>query len=129
MLGVEPERKDDGVWLWKIVDTDTKQMLFLSLFLGVQSANSKKSNIVSIQNANGYFELHDFKLLVPIEPNEIAFVSYDTSKVSCMVVSKNCACSLYSNIDRSILNTNISELDNALLLSAMQLALIEETLP
>jgi hypothetical protein len=129
MLGVEPERKNDGVWLWKIVDTDTKQMVFLTLFLGVQSANGEKSNIVSIQNTNGYFELHDFKLLVPIEPNEIAFVSYDASKVSCMVVSKNCACSLYSNIDRSILNTNIAELDNALLLSAMQLALIEETLP
>lgn len=129
MLGVEPEKKGDGVWLWKIIDTDTKQMVFLSLFLGVQSTNTEKTNIVSIQNTNGYFELHNLRLIVPIEPNEIAFVSFDTSKISCMVVSKNCACSLYSNVDRSILNANISELDNALLLSAMQLALIEETLP
>lgn len=129
MLGVEPERKNEGVWLWKIVDIDTKQTVFLTLFLEVQSTNGEKSNIVSIQNTNGYFELHDFRLVVPIEPNEIAFVSYDASKVSCMVVSRNCACSLYSNVDRSILSTNIAELDNALLLSAMQLALIEETLP
>lgn len=128
MLGVEPEQKEN-VWTWKIVDQETKQMIFLSLFLAVQSTNGEKTNIVSIQNVNGYFELHNFKLIIPIEPNEIAFVSFDSSQISCMVVSKNCACSLYSNVDRSILNSNIAELDNALLLSAMQLALIEETLP
>ncbi len=128
MLGVEPEQKEN-VWTWKIVDQETKQMIFLSLFLAVQSTNDEKTNIVSIQNVNGYFELHNFKLIIPIEPNEIAFVSFDSSEISCMVVSKNCACSLYSNVDRSILNSNIAELDNALLLSAMQLALIEETLP
>lgn len=115
-------------WNWKLIDENSKQVLFLSLYLEVQNPSKMLVNLVSVQTSYGYFELHGFTKILPIEPDEIAFISINENKLNCMIIGKNCTCSLYSNIDKSLIKTNFSTLDNPLLLSAMQLALFEDLL-
>ena len=59
------------------------------------------------------------------EHGEVIFVRAEEEKVSCLVIGSNSSCSLFSNIDKSILKSSITELDPAILLSAMQLSLAE----
>ncbi len=126
-LGAEPQKVGNN-FSWKVVDTESGQLLYLSVFFDLPSYNGSSSNLVSVQNANGYFELHNFKTIVPIEPNEIAFVDYDDKNISCLIVGQNATCSLFSNVSRSLLNVGIEKLDDAFLLSVMQLSLLEEIL-
>jgi len=125
-LGTEPE-KNENSWCWKLVDPETKNFLFLTIYQNIE-LNGSKINLASVQTSFGYFELHNFSKIILVEPNEIAFLQYDTQKLNCLIVGKNCTCSLYSNIQREIIKHNFAELDSALLLSALQLALFEETL-
>ncbi|MGQ9819473.1 MAG: hypothetical protein ACUVQ1_06060 [Candidatus Kapaibacteriales bacterium] len=112
----------------KLSDETKEQVLYLSLKILEQTATAKTTNLVSVQTSNGYFELHGFSRVVPIEPDEVAFLSIDEEKSSCMIVGRNCTCRPFSNINKNLIRTNFAELDNELLLSAMQLALFEDLL-
>ncbi|MCX7908658.1 MAG: hypothetical protein N2560_03985 [Ignavibacteria bacterium] len=125
-LEVEPE-KTFNCWTWKLYDKENKSFLFLSLYTDIEF-DGKKNRLVSVQTNFGYFELHNFSHVLFLEPNEISFVEFSKEKINCLIVGKNCTCSLYSNINRDIVKTNIAELDPAFLLSALQLALLEDTL-
>jgi len=125
-LGTEPETHENS-WSWKLYDPETKNFLFLTIYQNIE-LNGTKFNLASVQTSFGYFELHNFSKIMFVEPNEIAFIQYDPQKLNCLIIGKNCTCSLYSNIQREIIKYNFAELDTALLLSALQLALFEETL-
>ncbi len=124
-LEVSPEQTYN-CWTWKLYDQATGNFLFLSLYLDI-SFSDAKYRLVSIQTNFGYFELHNFNSIIFIDPNEIAFVQFDSKKINCLIIGKNCTCSLYSNIDRQLVKSNMAELDPAFLLSALQLALLEES--
>jgi hypothetical protein len=125
-LNVSPEQSLN-CYTWKLHDAETNSFLFLSLFTDIEF-NGNRNNLISVQTKFGYFELHNFNEILFLEPNEIAFVQFDEKKINCLVVGKNCTCSLYSNIDREIIRSKMSEIDPAFLLSALQLALIDEAL-
>ncbi len=117
----------ENSWCWKLFNPETKNFLFLTIYQNVP-LNNTYINLASVQTNFGYFELHNFTKIVFVEPNEIAFIQHDKSKLNCLIVGKNCTCSLYSNINREIIKYNLSELNSALLLSALQLALFEDTI-
>lgn len=126
-LEINPEVSENSL-TWKLYDSETRNFLFLSVYSNLKFKGSE-NNLVSVQTNFGYFELHNFNLLFFLEPNEIVFVHHDSEKINCMIVGKNCTCSLYSNIDRNLVRSNIAELEPAFLLSALQLALLEDILP
>jgi len=81
-----------------------------------------------VQTHHGYYELHDISGYLVFEPDEIIFVQAEKNTVSSIIIGKLCTCSMYSNIRREILKADFSTLDNAVLLSAMQLSLAESIL-
>lgn len=125
-LGVEPESVGNCL-TWKIYEPKTDNFLFLSIYFELEH-KTKSGNLISVQTKFGYFELHNFNKIVLIEPNEISFVQFNNEKINCLVVGKNCTCSLYANIDRKLLRSNIAEVDPAFLLSSLQLALLEDVI-
>ncbi len=125
-LEVEPETIGN-CWTWKLFDHSTESFLFLSIYYEIEHRD-KTGNLVSVQTKFGYFELHNFNRIVLFEPNEISFVQFNDEKINCLIVGKNCTCSLYSNIDRELVRSNMTEIDPAFLLSSLQLALLEEVI-
>lgn len=81
--------------------------------------------VLSAQTSYGYFELHDVKRFVPVEPDEVIFVAETGERISGLVVGSQGNCSLFANVDRSILSADPRDLDPSLLLAAMQLGLTE----
>jgi hypothetical protein len=56
------------------------------------------------------------------------FVAQSGTAVSSIVVGKTCTCSMYANVRVGILKQQITELDPAVMLAAMQMSLAESLL-
>jgi hypothetical protein len=88
--------------------------------------------VVSAQTPQGYLELHDVTAYLCIEPDEVMFIAKREDRFSSLVVGQAGTCSLFSNIDPSIIKADLTEIDPTLLMAAMQLSLAEmllESLP
>jgi hypothetical protein len=83
------------------------------------------STVLSAQTVHGYFELHGVARHVPVEPDEVIFVSEVGDRISGLVVGASGTCSLFANVDRATLAADFGSLEPALLLAAMQLGLAE----
>ncbi len=117
-----------GAWTWSLKNHETKQAVIFTIYSNVKTGRDKESNLVAVQTQHGYFELHSCTAYLLFEPDEVIFINSEPDKVSCLIIGKQATCSLYSNIDREILSTDFSSLDSAVLMSAMQLSLVEEQL-
>ena len=109
----------ENVCVWKMMNQDAEKPLVISLF-----KKNKKSgqliNIISAQTMHGYYELHNIIDYIVFEPDEIIFISKDKDFLSCLIVGSNGSCSLFSNINRSILTTDFSKLPTSEILQTGQ---------
>jgi hypothetical protein len=115
-------------WSWNLKNQDTKQAVIFTIYNRVKTGREKESNLISVQTLHGYFELHSCTGYILFEPDEVIFINSEPERVTCLIIGKQATCSLYSNIDREILNSDFSSLDSPVLMSAMQLSLVEEIL-
>jgi hypothetical protein len=126
-LGTEFKEFTQG-WTFNINSPKIKQALVLTIYINVNLGGDNIGSLISVQTQHGYFELHNCSNFILFEPDEVIFIQNSNDKVSSLILSKDGACSMYSNIERSIINADFSELDSAVLLSAMQLSLTESVL-
>jgi len=117
--------KFDNSWTWNLADPDGIRPLIVSIYNSVDLDSSSKGSLISVQSRHGYYELHDCRYILPFEPDEVIFLAKNDKKLSCLVIGRHSTCSLFSNIDRTLLNRDFSELDSAVLLSAMQLSITD----
>lgn len=127
VLGVK-EKGSGGTWSWQIKDSDNYKPMVLTLYGKAGLGGDSEGPLLSVQTRHGYYELHDISHYLFFEPDEIIFINAGEEKLSSLIIGRQCTCSLYSNINRSILNSDFSELDPAVLLSAMQLSITENVL-
>lgn len=116
-------------WTWTMANPETRQAQVVVINNSVKFGKDHSGSLVVVQTKHGYFELHDCTGFVVFEPDEVIFVSATKNILSCMVVGSGCTCSMFSPIRREILTADFSELDPAILMSAMQLSLTESILP
>lgn len=118
----------DGGWSWVLKSVKNNYSLVINLYKSVKIGREHTGALVSIQTQHGYFELHDCTGYLIFEPDEIFFLQSNDKYVSSLIIGKECTCSMFSNINREIINADFSTLDPAVLLSAMQLSLTENVL-
>lgn len=118
----------ENSWTWKLKSQETKQTLIFTIYNDAKLNSNNAGVLISIQTQYGYFELHDCNAFLVFEPDEIIFINSQENKMSSLVIGKSATCSLFSNIDKSILNSDFSSLDPAVLLAAMQLSITESIL-
>jgi hypothetical protein len=128
ILQSEPEIFEDS-WLWRLQNPETRQSLVLTLYNNVELGGGSTGSLISVQSQHGYFELHDCTTFMTFEPDEVIFINSGKEEVSCLIIGKDGNCSLFSNINREIINSDFTNLHPAVLLSAMQLSLTENILP
>ncbi|MFP4529261.1 MAG: hypothetical protein ACLFQX_11985 [Candidatus Kapaibacterium sp.] len=122
-------REFEGGRAWHQKNKASGQSQVITLYSETQLGREIRGPLVSVQTQHGYFELHDCDSFIVFEPDEIIFISIVNDLVSCLIVGRECTCSLYSNIRRENLNADFATLEPAVLLSAMQLSLVEGVLP
>lgn len=128
ILDAEVENKDDS-WTFQLHDSETRQSLVFTIYNDIDLGAENKGTLVSVQTQHGYFEIHFCNGYMVFEPDEIIFFEAKPDTVSCLIVGKQCTCSMFSNINRSLLKADFTSLEAPVLLSAMQLSLTEDVLP
>jgi hypothetical protein len=121
--------KDKDSWTFQMHDVETRQSLVFMIYNNIDLGGDEKGSLVSVQTQHGYFEIHFCNGYMVFEPDEIIFFEAKPKTVSCLIVGRKCTCSMFSNINRSLLNADFTTLDPPVLLSAMQLSLTEDVLP
>ena len=118
------ERPDDRTWFWNLRDEATNRVLALTISVA-DLGDEQPSTVVSAQTYQGYVELHDVTAYLCIEPDEVMFIAKQGDRFSSLVVGKTSTCSQFGNIRASLIGKDLTELDPALLMAAMQLSLAE----
>ena len=124
-LGLKPQTTDDS-WTWQVKNKDNVMSLVFTVYNNVSSGNAEKCSMVSAQTQHGFFELHRCTGFIVFDPGELIFIQTEEKTVTSLIIGQEATCSMYANIDRKILSADFTNLNPALLPSAMQLSLIEE---
>lgn len=127
ILGVQGTN-DSNTAVWKMINPESRQAQIISIHNSVTYPNGEVGSAIIVQTKHGYFELHQCTGYITFEPDEVIFITEHNQFVSGMVLGKHCTCSMFSPIQKSALSANFTELDPALIMSAMQLSLAEQLL-
>lgn len=105
----------------KIKNQKSNTIIFLEILL-----EGGNEYLISVYTSNCHLQLQSCSsFLISEMLEEVIFISETDDKISGLIISKQGDCSLYSNVDKSILNKDFSELDSEKLLSAVALSVTE----
>ncbi len=124
LLCCEPDVIDNNR-TWSLRNVESDKPMHVSLYNDVQLADGMSGSLVSVQTRHGYYELHNLSGYILFEPDEVIFISQQEEVVSTLIIGKGNTCSLFSNIRKDLLGICFAELDPAVLLSAMQVSIVE----
>jgi len=128
VLGVEAKRSQ-GVVRFEIAGTQPGRALALEIHDDVR-AGSRKGPLVTVYTSNAHLQLHFCTGYVASDfLGEVTFVGESHGILSGLTIEREGGCSLYANVDRSVLSGDFTKLGPEVMLSGVALSLAEDILP
>ena len=128
MLGVKAKHKGNN-FRFEIDNKLLKRKLALEIYPNIPIGD-KRGNLVSVYTPNAHLQLHFCSGYVISELlGEVTFVGEHDGKLSGLIIEKEGGCSLYANVDQSILSGDFTKLGPEIMLSGIALSLTESILP
>ncbi len=128
VLGVEPIQRVDH-FRFVLENHKDKRRLSLEIYPNVP-IGERRGNLISIYTMNTHIQLHFCTGYVPSESlGEVIFVSEYKGRVSGVIVEKEAGCSVYSNVDASILSGDFTQLAPEVMMSGIALSVAEHLIP
>lgn len=91
---------------------------------------SLKGNLISVYTHNTHLQLHFCTGYVASEMlGEVTFIGEFQGRLSGLIIEKEAGCSLYANVDSSLLSGDFTKLGPEVMLSGIALSLSEGILP
>ena len=107
---------------------DGKSRLALELYPNIRIGN-RRGNLVSVYTETAHLQLHFCSGYVVSEMlGEVTFVGEQEGRLSGLIVEKQGGCSLYANVDRSLLSGDFTQLGPEVMLSGIALSLTDSIL-
>ncbi len=128
VLGVEPVQRVDH-YRFVLENTKDKRRLSLEIYPDVPIGDST-GNLISIYTHNTHIQLHFCTGYVPSESlGEVIFISEYKGRLSGVIIEKEAGCSVYSNVNASILSGDFTKLAPEVMMSGIALSVAEHLLP
>lgn len=128
VLECEPKYKGNN-YRFVIENEENKQHISLEIYPDIPIGN-KEGNLISVYTPNAHLQLHFCSGYVVSEMlGEVTFISECGDKLSGLIVEREAGCSLYANVDSSILSGDFTKLGPEVMLSGVALSLAEDILP
>jgi hypothetical protein len=128
VLGVEPIQRVDH-FRFVLENKQDKRRLSLEIYPDVPIGD-ERGTLISIYTMNTHIQLHFCTGYVPSESlGEVIFVSEYKGRVSGVIVEKEAGCSVYSNVDASILSGDFTRLAPEVMMSGIALSVAEHLIP
>jgi hypothetical protein len=107
---------------------ELSRKLTLEIFLAIQMG-TKKGVMVNVYTPSAHAQLHFCSGFVASDIlGEVTFIGENSGRISGIIVEKDAAYSVYSNVDASLLSGDFTELGPEVMLSGMALSLAEHLL-
>jgi len=128
VLGVEPKFKRNN-YRFALHHKETGRKLSLEIYPNIPIGN-RIGNLISVYTQNTHLQLHFCNGFVVSEMlGEITFIGEYEGRLSGLIIEKEAACSLYANVDASLLSGDFTRLGPEVMLSGVALSLTEHILP
>jgi len=128
LLGVEAKYKGNN-YRFALCNEETGRKLVLEIYPDIPIGN-KNGNLISVYTESGHLQLHFCTGFVISEYlGEITFVAETGGQLSGLIIEKEAGCSLYANVDASLLSGDFTQLGPEVMLSGIALSLAEDILP
>jgi hypothetical protein len=127
LLGVTP-RVSGSMQRFEIGGKDGQYKLALELYPNIR-IGSRRGNLISIYTESAHLQLHFCSGYVVSEMlGEVTFIGELEGRLSGLIVEKQGGCSLYANVDRSLLSGDFTQLGPEVMLSGIALSLTDSIL-
>jgi hypothetical protein len=125
VLGTTPKPLGNDVFRFEVKNEEEPRKLALEIHLGLD-VNDEQMNMVSVYAYNTFLQLHNCTAFVASEMlQQVTFFGKSGSKTSGLIVEKTAGCSLYANVDNSILSGDFTQLPEDLMMCGIALSLTE----
>lgn len=127
LLGVTP-RVSGSMQRFEMGGKDGRYKLALELYPNIRIGN-RRGNLISIYTETAHLQLHFCSGFVISEMlGEVTFIGEHEGRLSGLIVEKQGGCSLYANVDRSLLSGDFTQLGPEVMLSGIALSLTDSIL-
>ncbi|HTP12608.1 MAG TPA: hypothetical protein VMM37_03235 [Bacteroidota bacterium] len=128
VLDVAPKRMGNN-FRFEIVNKSAERKLALEIYPGIVIGR-RRGTLISVYTPTAHLQLHFCTgYVVSKLLGEITFVGESEGKLSGLTIEREGGCSLYANVDRSILSGDFTTLGPEVMLSGIALSLTESILP
>jgi len=128
VLGADKIEWDTDHHRLKLSSRESRRLLVLEIYPNTK-LGTKTGAMIVVYSGGAHLQLHNCTgFVVSEELGEITFVSENNDKISGLVVEKEAACSLYSNINRDLISSDFSKMGIEVMLSGVAMSLAEDIL-
>ena len=128
VLGISSKRRGNN-YRFEIVNKNAQRKLALEIYPDIM-IGKRRGVLVSVYTPTAHLQLHFCTgYVVSKLLGEITFVGESEGKLSGLTIEREGGCSLYANVDRSILSGDFTTLGPEVMLSGIALSLTESILP
>jgi len=121
--------KEDTCFRFVIDNKDENRKLSFEIYPGIQIGD-KTGNLISVYTLSTHLQLHFCSGYVASDMlGEVTFIAEYNGRISGLIIEKGAGCSLYTNVDSSILSGDFTKLGPEVMLSGIALSLAETELP
>ncbi len=125
VLGATPKPLGDDVFRIEVINEEENAKLALEIHLGLE-ANGKQMNLVSVYSHNTFIQLQNCTAFIASEILEqVTFFGKFGDRTSGLIVDKAAGCSIYANVDESIISGDFTALPEDLMMCGIALSLTE----
>jgi hypothetical protein len=114
----------ESSYTWTIVNKNFQDFIVISISSEISSNAPHEDMIINVQSSQGVFEIHGCENYMILPPDEVFFWKEDSESISCLIISKQATCSLYSNISKKLLSKDITDLSPSQILASVQISMI-----
>jgi hypothetical protein len=112
-----------------LINRSDRRQLSLEIYPEVSLGENAKGPLIVVYTGNCHLQIHDCTgYVISEELREVTFVSECSGKISGLVVEREAACSLYSNVKRELISDDFTRFGVEVMLSGVALSLAEEIL-
>ncbi len=125
VLGVKPVERGDHV-RFSLGNEESGRRLSLEIYSDLP-IGKRRGNLISVYPDTANLQLHFCSGYVVSEMlGEVTFVGEHENRLSGIIVERGAGCSLYANVDKSLLSGDFTTFGPEVMLSGIALSLTEE---
>ena len=127
LFGTEAKAKGSN-FRFVLSSSDTGRKLALEIYPGIP-IGKQRGNLVSVYTQNAHLQLHFCSGYVLSEVlGEVTFVAEHGDKLAGLIIEREGGCSLFANVDRSLVSGDFTRLAPEVMLSGNALSLTDTIL-